>query len=80
MLRGRDLIRLSERRIEQAEEQLDAAERRLQVGRATRSDVLRSQLERVPSCIRSVDTADTKDSRKHHNTDEVLAGPRGGYL
>jgi outer membrane protein len=45
VLRARELIVLNEERIAQAEEQLDAAERRLQVGRATRSDVLRSRLE-----------------------------------
>ncbi len=46
VLRAQELIRLNERRIEQAEEQLAAAERRLEVGRATRSDVLRARLER----------------------------------
>ena len=46
VLRARELIRLNEERIEQAEAQLAAAERRLQVGRATRSDVLRARLER----------------------------------
>ena len=38
------------------------------------------QRVRYTMTIRSVDPADTKDSRKHHNTAEVLAGPRGGYL
>ncbi|HUE77666.1 MAG TPA: TolC family protein, partial [Longimicrobiales bacterium] len=45
VLRASDLIRLNEERIRQAREQLAAAERRLQAGRATRSDVLRSRLE-----------------------------------
>lgn len=45
VLRAQELIRLSAERIEQAEEQLAAAERRLEVGRATRSDVLRARLE-----------------------------------
>lgn len=45
VLRAGDLIRLNEERIGQAREQLAAAERRLQAGRATRSDVLRSRLE-----------------------------------
>jgi outer membrane protein len=45
VLRARELIGLNEERIRQAEEQLDAAERRLQVGRATRSDVLRARLQ-----------------------------------
>lgn len=45
VLRARELIRLNEERIGQAEDQLRAAERRLQVGRATRSDVLRARLQ-----------------------------------
>jgi outer membrane protein len=45
VLRSRDLIALNRQRIEQAEQNLAAAERRLQAGRATRSDVLRSRLE-----------------------------------
>ena len=43
--RAEELIALNGERIRQAREQLEAAERRLQVGRATRSDVLRAQLE-----------------------------------
>lgn len=45
VLRARDLIRLNEDQIDQADQQLAAAERRLEVGRATRSDVLRARLE-----------------------------------
>ena len=45
VLRSRELIELNRRRIEQAEQNLAAAERRLQAGQATRSDVLRSRLE-----------------------------------
>jgi outer membrane protein TolC len=45
VLRGTDLIRSAEARLKRAEESLAAAERRSQVGSATRSDVLRSQLE-----------------------------------
>ena len=40
-----ELARVSQARLERAEEGLSAAQRRLQVGTATRSDVLRSQLE-----------------------------------
>jgi outer membrane protein len=45
VLRASDLIRSAEARLKRAEESLDAAERRSQVGSATRSDVLRAQLE-----------------------------------
>jgi outer membrane protein len=45
VLRAEDLIRISEERIRQAEENLGAAQRRLQAGRATRSDVLRAELQ-----------------------------------
>lgn len=45
VLRTVDLIELSRRAIDQAEQNVAAAERRLQAGRATRSDVLRSRLE-----------------------------------
>jgi outer membrane protein len=45
VLRSEDLIGLNEERIRQAEENLAAAERRLQAGRATRSDVLRAELQ-----------------------------------
>ncbi len=44
-LAGEELIGVAEARMEQAKEGLDAAQRRAQVGSATRSDVLRSQLE-----------------------------------
>ena len=45
VLRSRELIELNRRRIDQAEENRAAAERRLDAGRATRSDVLRARLE-----------------------------------
>jgi TolC family type I secretion outer membrane protein len=45
VLRARELIGLNEEQIEQARQQLTAAERRLDVGRATRSDVLRARLQ-----------------------------------
>ena len=45
VLRSAELIELNRRRIEQARENLAAAERRLDAGRATRSDVLRARLE-----------------------------------
>lgn len=45
VLRGADLIRSAEARLARAEQVLEAAERRAQVGSATRSDVLRAQLE-----------------------------------
>lgn len=45
VLRAGDLIRSAEARIERAQNSLEAAERRNQVGSATRSDVLRAQLE-----------------------------------
>ena len=45
VLRASDLIRSAEARLTRAQESLDAAERRSQVGSATRSDVLRAQLE-----------------------------------
>lgn len=45
VLRAEELIELNQQRIQQAEEQLAAAERRLGVGSATRSDVLRSRLQ-----------------------------------
>jgi outer membrane protein TolC len=45
VLRATDLIRSAEARLKRAEESLGAAERRAQVGSATRSDVLRAQLE-----------------------------------
>jgi hypothetical protein len=38
------------------------------------------QRVRYTMTIRPVDPADIKTSRKHHNTADVLAGPRGGYL
>jgi len=45
VLRGADLIRSAEARLVRAEQVLEAAERRSQVGSGTRSDILRSQLE-----------------------------------
>ena len=45
VLRSQELITLNRERIDQAEQNLAAAERRQQAGRATRSDVLRSRLE-----------------------------------
>ena len=45
VLRATDLIRSAEARLTRAQESLEAAERRSQVGSATRSDVLRAQLE-----------------------------------
>jgi outer membrane protein len=45
VLRGTDLIRASEARLARAEQVLEAAERRAQVGSGTRSDVLRARLE-----------------------------------
>ena len=45
VLRSQELIALNERRIDQADQNLAAAERRLDAGRATRSDVLRARLE-----------------------------------
>lgn len=45
VLRSADLIELSRRAIDQAEQNVAAAERRLQAGQATRSDVLRARLE-----------------------------------
>lgn len=45
VLRGSDLIRSAEARLARAEQVLEAAERRSQVGSGTRSDILRSQLE-----------------------------------
>lgn len=45
VLRTVDLIELSRRAIDQAEQNVAAAERRLEAGRATRSDVLRARLE-----------------------------------
>ena len=43
--RAGELVRISNARLQRAQEGLSAAQRRLQVGSATRSDVLRSQLE-----------------------------------
>ncbi len=45
VLRAEDLIELTTKQIEQANTQLSAAQHRLQAGRATRSDVLRAQLQ-----------------------------------
>lgn len=45
VLRADDLIRVSESQVRRAEEALEAAELRLRVGSATRSDVLRARLE-----------------------------------
>lgn len=45
VLRREELLRVAGARIGRAEEALQAADRRLQVGTATRSDVLRSRLE-----------------------------------
>lgn len=45
VLRSQELIELNRRRIDQAEQNLRAADRRLQAGQATRSDVLRARLE-----------------------------------
>jgi outer membrane protein len=45
VLRGEDLIRSADARITRAEQVLEAAERRAEVGSGTRSDLLRSQLE-----------------------------------
>lgn len=45
VLRAEELIALNEQRIAQAQEQLSAAQRRLEAGRATRSDVLRAELQ-----------------------------------
>jgi len=44
-LRTSELVRVAEARVQRAQEGLEAAERRLSVGSATRSDVLRAQLE-----------------------------------
>jgi outer membrane protein len=44
-LRSAELIRVAETQLRRAEEGLDAAQRRMDFGSATRSDVLRSQLE-----------------------------------
>ena len=45
VLRADELIRLSQARVQRAEEALAAAERRMAVGSGTRSDVLRARLE-----------------------------------
>jgi outer membrane protein len=45
VLRGADLIRSAEARLARAQQVLEAAERRSQVGSGTRSDMLRAQLE-----------------------------------
>ena len=45
VLRADELIRLSQARVQRAEEALTAAERRMAVGSGTRSDVLRARLE-----------------------------------
>lgn len=45
VLKSDELIRVSELRLQRAQESLEAAERRAQVGSATQSDVLRAQLE-----------------------------------
>lgn len=45
VLKADELIRVAESRVQRAQEALDAAERRAQVGSATQSDVLRAQLE-----------------------------------
>ena len=45
VLRAEELIGLNQERIAQAQGQLTAAERQLQAGRATRSDVLRARLQ-----------------------------------
>jgi len=45
VLRADELIRVSELRLQRAQEALEAAERRAQVGTATQSDILRAQLE-----------------------------------
>lgn len=45
VLRGDDLIRSAEARLTRAQQVLEAAQRRAQVGSGTRSDVLRAQLE-----------------------------------
>lgn len=42
-----ELVRVADARLKRADEGLSAAQRRLQVGTATRSDVLRSQLEQT---------------------------------
>lgn len=44
-IRGRELLQVAESQVERAEQGLDAAERRASVGSATRSDVLRAELE-----------------------------------
>ncbi|HEX7117598.1 MAG TPA: TolC family protein [Longimicrobiales bacterium] len=45
VLRAEDLIRVAEARVQRAQEALDAATRRADVGSGTRSDVLRASLE-----------------------------------
>ncbi|MBV9773325.1 MAG: TolC family protein [Gemmatimonadetes bacterium] len=45
VLRAEDLIGVAQSRIQRAQEGVDAAQKRLTVGSATRSDVLRAQLE-----------------------------------
>ncbi|HEX6938896.1 MAG TPA: TolC family protein [Longimicrobiales bacterium] len=45
VLRAEDLIRVAEARVQRAQEALDAATRRADVGSGTRSDVLRARLE-----------------------------------
>lgn len=44
-LRSAELVRVAQTQLRRAEESLDAAQRRMDFGSATRSDVLRSQLE-----------------------------------
>jgi outer membrane protein len=62
VLRATDVIRAAEARQQRAREALDAAERRQQVGSATRSDVLRAQLEMTNSRQAVLQAANQKRS------------------
>lgn len=76
VLRAQELIALNQQRIEQANEQLAAAERRLQAGQATRSDVLRSQLE-MSNARQALLQAQTQERTAMYTLGQVVgvAGP-----
>jgi outer membrane protein len=73
--RQQELLRVAQGTVQRSQEALDAAQRRLQVGSATRSDVLRAQLD-LNNARQSVLSAQTQQRTASYNLG-VLVGVTG---
>jgi outer membrane protein len=71
VLRAEDQAGVNQERIRQAEENLAAAERRLQAGRATRSDVLRAELQ-LRNAMQALLEAETQRRTAMHSLGELV--------